>query len=180
MDIEVVKVLLQALTLVAIVAGLAFTGRQLKLLKDSFYDTHDWNRRKAAQDAVHETQQRLANDMNLLQEAFQTRTSSSQLSLNEIEEAFAANEQVRVALHKRLNNFETLAIGIEQKVLDEQVIKDAYRVMFRRTRRRLKEYIDARKERNEDAWKVLERVSQRWEEQEATSSRLPTGGDRKA
>ncbi len=83
MDIATVKLVLQALTLLAIVVGLGFTFYQLHLLRKTYVDAHDWNRRKAAQDAALQTSQ-LAQDMDLLHRTFEIRTRLDPLPLKRI------------------------------------------------------------------------------------------------
>ena len=49
---ELSKIALQGLTLVVAGIGLVFAICQLRLLTTTYNDFHEWNRRKAAQDAI--------------------------------------------------------------------------------------------------------------------------------
>lgn len=167
--IEIVKLSLQGLTLIAVVAGLFLTIRQLRILGQTYVDFHDWNRRKAAQEAI-ETVRTLAEDTPLLDEKFQIMTTNDTIPREQVTNACDESGAVRSALHKRLNHFEQIAIGVEQKVLDEQVIKSAYKTMFQRTIVQFKEYIVHRRNRgNRSAYLVMETLSNRWTAEEQRS-----------
>lgn len=191
MSIEVVKLILQGLTLLTVVVGLVFTIYQLHLLRRSYVDAHDqlhllrqsyvdaheWNRRKAAQEAI-ETVRDLADDTPLLDEKFQIMSRNHPHSLEQVTAECDASGEVRTALHKRLNHFEMMAIGVKQGVLDEQVVKEAYKVMLRRSVNLFCHYIEHRRNTgNPEAWLTFETLSKKWVEEERSSQpRKRTGG----
>lgn len=162
-DIETTKTVLQAATLIAVVAGLVLTIRQLRLLRLGYEDLHDWNRRKAAQDAVGDMVPRVGNDTPLLDEKFHILSQNDPLALDSILNAIDEDKKVRLAIHKRLNYFETLAGGVHQGVFDEEVIKNAYQEVFRGTVSQFRSYIDHLRNKGfTDAYSDLEGMSARW------------------
>ncbi len=110
----------------------------------------------------------LAEDTPLLNKHFQIMTERDQLPLLQITTACEADDgAVRTALHKRLNHLEMIAIGVEQKVLDEELVKEAYKVMFRHTVTLFKNYFEHRRNHgNKASWVVLEKLSRRWTEED--------------
>jgi len=124
---------------------LGLTTGQLDLLKKSYVDQHEWNRRKAAQDAIENTQKSIGEDAPLLNDKFQIMTSYDTIPLQRIRDECDADPKVRMAIHRRLNTFETLALGVQLGVYDEDVLKAAYKEVFRRTLNRFTEYINHRR-----------------------------------
>ena len=68
---EIVKVVLQIVTILVAGIGIGIAIHQLRLLYFTYRDLHDWNRRKAALDAVEKVFNELAEDTPLLEEKFQ-------------------------------------------------------------------------------------------------------------
>jgi predicted tellurium resistance membrane protein TerC len=79
-DIATIRVIVQIAAFVTVLIGLLLTLRQLRmlrksldlttrqldLLKRTYVDQHDWNRRKAAQDAIASSVQQITEDSLLL------------------------------------------------------------------------------------------------------------------
>lgn len=175
MDIEIARLLLQAVSTVAVVIALLFTARQIRIASSTYHDLHEWNRRKAAQDAISEYRL-LSEDVVLLDRAFKTLSASKPLSLQQILEAFEADARVRVSVHKLLNYFENLANGIRHHVLNEQIIKSYFRTNMAMYFREFEAYI--RYERGSGfarVWLELEETIRRWEEGERVTDIAPTG-----
>ena len=92
---------------------LALTTHQLDMLKKTNIDLHDWNRRKAAQKAIDDMVPRIASDTPLLDHTFHILTNNgATIPLETIEKACENNKSVRLAIHQRLNCFESLASGV--------------------------------------------------------------------
>jgi hypothetical protein len=154
---------------------LGLLENQLGLLKDSYVNAHDWNRRKAAQDAI-ATTQFVAEDTPLLNEKFEVLTSADTRPLEDVRRECNDNVKVRLALHRRLNLLETFAVGVNQAVLDEDVIKAAYSGLFARTLNQFKEYIVHRRNTGiQHAWVEFERLAKKWEEEAQPTARPKTG-----
>ena len=166
-DIETTKVILQAATLFALVLGLGFTVYQLHLFRKSYVDIHDWNRRKAAQEAIDDMVPRITSDTPLLDSNFKILTKNDPIKLELISEKCEKDDSVRLAIHKRLNYFESLAAGVQQGVFDEEVIKNSYQHLLTYTRRQFSEYIDHyRSHRFKEMWSDLEDMSERWDQKD--------------
>lgn len=177
MDIESVKVTLQAATLLAVVVGLGFTFYQVRLLRLSYVDLHDWNRRKAAQDAV-ERIEVISKDTPLLNQKFRILTESNRIPLQDILCECEGDQEVRMALNRRLNYFQSLAGGIQQGVFDEEIIRHSYENVFRRTYNQFREYIDYRRDNaGRETWRDFVNITGRWETDNDPSPRASTGFD---
>jgi hypothetical protein len=166
-------VVLQALTLVAVIIGLYLTIRQLKLLTQTHVNNHDWNRRRAAVEAIDVSV--LANDLPLLDEKFKIMSQGDPIPLDKIIQECNASAAVRAAVHRRLNYLEVLALGVIHRVFDEDIVKASQKTTFQRTVRQFGNYINHRRTAGmTGVWKDLEDVDDRWREGPATP-REPTG-----
>lgn len=154
--------------------GLYLTLRQIRLLTDSYKDLHDWNRRKAAQDAADDVEH-TTKDTPLLDETLEITTRRETIPLKTIQEEIEKNSELRRAINRRLNFYEGLAAGIHQRVFDEGVIRHAYENLFRRTHIQFKEYIDHRRNvGDKETWENFIKTTEKWNEKE-DSPRAPTG-----
>lgn len=175
MDIESVKVALQAATLLAVVVGLGFTFYQVRLLRKSYVDLHDWNRRKAAQDAV-ERIEVISRDTPLLHQKFRILTENTPIPLQDILRECENDDAVRVAINRRLNYFQSLAIGMEQRVFDKAIIRRSYENIFRRTHNQFKEYIEHRRDiGGRETWRDFVNTTGQWETDSGEPPRPSTG-----
>jgi hypothetical protein len=167
-DIETIKALLQGATLLILLIGLWLTIRQLQLLTKSNVDQHDWNRRKAAQDAVVSSTREIEKDTLLLDDKFKIMSRTDPFSLDEIRQQLNADEKVKIALNKRFNTLEALALGVHQGVFDEEVVKTGYRMLFRRTLLLFRAYMEHRRNTTGSprVWREVDTLSQEWEEEE--------------
>jgi len=175
---EIVKVGLQIVTILVAVIGIGIAIHQLRLLYFTYRDLHDWNRRKAALDAVEKVVNELAEDTPLLEENFQIMVKSDEIPIEQVRQKCDTNPKVRTALHRRLNYLECLAIGVDQGVLDEMVIEKAFEPVYNRTVTQFKRYLEHRRNTGfADAWVILERLSLKWQDKKRSHAvRQPTGG----
>ena len=151
---------------------LALTTHQLDMLKKTNIDLHDWNRRKAAQKAIDDMVPRIASDTPLLDHTFHILTNNgATIPLETIEKACENNKSVRLAIHQRLDWFESLASGVQQGVFDEEVIKNYYQHLIADTYAHFEEYILQRRKSEraktiwmdlEGMWMDLEGMNERW------------------
>ena len=162
-SIEITKVILQILIIVIAGGGLYLTVRQLVLLTRSYRDLHDWNRRKAAQDAVKHFIMSQKDNIIILDDAFSIMSSKDPIPLETVQKKCKESPAVRSALHSRLNYFEHLAIGVREGVLDESVIRRAFEPMFKRSVRQFKPYIEHRRATgSRNAFMDLEALITEW------------------
>jgi hypothetical protein len=175
MDIESARLLLQAISTAAVVIALAFTARQIKIATSTYHDLHEWNRRKAAQDAISEYRL-LSEDVVQLDRVFKTLSTSKPVSLQEALEAFETEPRIRASVHKILNYYENLANGLRHHVLNEQIIKSYFRTNMATYFREFEAYIRyQRGSGSPRVWVELEETVRRWEEGERVIGSTPTG-----
>jgi hypothetical protein len=166
LDIATIRLSVQIATFAILLIGLWLTLRQLRLLRKSYVDQHEWNRRKAAQDAIENTQKAIGEDTFLLDAKFKIMTSYDTIPRTQILDECDADPKVRIAIHRRLNTFEILALGVKKGVYDEDVLKAAYKEVFRRTLNRFREYIEQRRNLETDLlWAQFEKLTQDWGQQ---------------
>ena len=170
------KLILQLLTFLTAGVGLFFATRQLRFLVASYRDLHDWNRRKAAQDAI-EKYRDVQEENLLLHDKFRVMESNDPIPLSDIQAECAGDAGVRTALHRRLNYFEALAVGCRQGVYDEDVVRVALEDMFGRSITQFKAYIDHRRGVGQkNVWREFEQLAEKWEAaREARPPRPLTG-----
>lgn len=155
---------------ILVAVGLGLTYWQLRA-------THDWNRRKAAQDATLMLRQRVSErQLRLLSEHFVNVTERGTISLAKIQKS-CSNKEVRSALHAYLNFYEALSRGVRQAVYDETLIRVTYEQTMCRIYRRYREYIIHRQQTGSpNAWMQFCTLMESWEkERHADPPRAPTG-----
>src|SRR3989442_1498675 len=81
---EIVKVVLQIVTILVAGFGIGIAIYQLRLVYITYRDLHDWNRRKAALDAVEKVFNELAKDTPLLEEKFQIMVKTDGIPLKQV------------------------------------------------------------------------------------------------
>ncbi len=139
--------------------------------------THNF--RDIDQDAA-DNVQHIAVDTPLLDDKFQIMSKNDPIALNSILDACEDDVEVKSAIHRRLNWFESLAGGVKQGVFDEEVIKDAYQQVFQNTHNQFSEYVRHRKNSVAfDAWVDFEGIIERWDQEDKAKNprRKPTGAD---
>ena len=106
--------------------GLIYAGWQIKLLKKTHTDNHDWNRRLAAQEAVANLRLHapIAAELNKL---FNSTNLTEGIPLDVILKAFKEDKSIQNKVNEILNGYESLARGVYQGIYDEEVVKSARR-----------------------------------------------------
>src|SRR5215472_8269951 len=176
---ELSKIALQGLTLVVAGIGLVFAICQLRLLTTTYNDFHEWNRRKAAQDAI-EKYTDIQEYYPLLNAKSRIMEFFDPVSLDLIRKECEVDSSLRPTLHRVLNYFEALAVGCGQGVYDEQVVGNAFKAVFIRTLKQFEAYIGHRRSAGAiGAWSQFEQLAKKWrsEEEEKVERRPQTGRD---
>lgn len=133
--------------------------------------THDWNRRKAAQDATLLLNDRV-KDRKLLKEHLDYVSSFEPIPLAELCKALDAHPDVRIAVHDLLNYFEMLARGVQQNVYDEEVIRTAFEGSMSRAVSRFGPYIQSKHAPAlPKAWEQLVYVVNEWKRTQTERAR---------
>lgn len=118
---RLIELFISALTLLAVVVGAALLRRQI--LKD-----HEWNRRKTSQDVLMSL---VTGEFTKIREELEVRCG---VKLDDSQQTYATLaptvqgnlRQLNFALERLLNFYETIAIGLKNNVLDEEVCYDHF------------------------------------------------------
>lgn len=174
---ETVRTLLQALQLIVVAIGLAYTSYQVKLLRRNYMDTHEWNRRKAAHDGLNDFIA-LAAGNKLINEAFSFMESNDPIPLAQVQMKCGEVGELRAAIHRLLNTYEAIATSVYHGVYDEAIIKEAMEYVMPLTIFQFSEYIEHRRNHgSREMWRVAERLCRKWkEEQEHAVPKRPQTG----
>lgn len=169
------KLIFDSLSLFGVIAGLIYTGFQIRLLSNQYRDFHEWNRRKASHDSI-DRFIALADGNKKLDEAFNYLTSKDPIPLKEIVKAINEEPELRAALHRLLNYLESLAIGVRHGVLDDDIIRDTFKGVFLIVKTQFSEYIDDRRRNYQSAaWSEIDLRINKWQEVENLPQRSKTG-----
>jgi len=173
---EVLKLILQTLSLVFIGLSLLYAGKQLKLLKKTHADNHDWNRRKAAQDAAMLRQKRFTTEnIRLINEELDYLNSSDPIPLKTFKAKVKSEPNLKGACHNFLNYYEALARGVNQRIYDEEVTKEALKTVMTKAFNRFFPYIQHRRSTlNPEAWSNLENLVNKWSHEKSPPLRDKT------
>jgi hypothetical protein len=175
-NVQLAQLVVQCVSALMVLLGLLFTSRQLRLLRKTYVDLHDWNRRKAAQDASHEWQG-YADDAVLLENTFHFREKQGVVDLAALLATFSTDTKAQASLHRILNYFEAIANGTRNGVFDEPIIRDAFCGVFDLHAQRFGAYIDHRRSHGAPkAWIEMEDLSQKWQREDRSRvARASTG-----
>lgn len=143
------------------VAGFYLAFTQLREIRKTHQENHDWNRRIAAQEALRSYPYSILSAD--LQEEFDYLNKSDSISIEKIKEAFDRAPNLQKDLHQLLNFYESLARGIHQQIFDEDVVKAARMGAMIRTERAFRNYINRRREiSSPNAWSDYTRIVSHW------------------
>jgi Domain of unknown function (DUF4760) len=155
--------------------GLMVTAISASLAYRSLRSTHDWNRRKAAQDAALLFNQRVQG-RELLEQHLAYVSSFEPVPMEILAKRFEETPNLKQAVHSLLNYFEMLARGVHQSIYDEMVINVAWKGAMTRAIDRFGPYIEERRKSSPEAWRQLEDLVSRWRGHDALiSERARTG-----
>jgi uncharacterized protein DUF4760 len=160
-----------------VAAALGYTSYQVKLLRRNYLDLHDWNRRKAAHDGVHGFIA-LAAGNKLINEAFGFMESNDPIPLEQVQSKCEEMVDLRAAIHRLLNTYETISTGVVHGVYDEAIVRDSMGYVISLTLFQFSEYIEHRRNRgSREMWCVAEQLSKKWKENQmpVVPSRPKTG-----
>ena len=174
---EIYSLLIDGFTALIALGGFVYAGIQLKKTTEQLraaYEIneadHDWNRRKASQDAIRKYNQPLLSSE--LQSEFNYFNCTESIPLKKIEEGFNKHPNLQAELHRLLNFYEGLARGIFQQVYDEEIIKAARYNAMKKVFRAFNSYIESRRKISSPvAWKYLESLVDQWKVDEKNEKR---------
>ena len=179
MTTDEIRTIAQVCQLVVVAIGLALTVNQIRILSAQYRDLHEWNRRKAAQDAVLSFLD-LAENNKLINQAFDYPQKNDPFPVERVQEECEKMPELRVALHSLLNYFESVAWGIRHRVYDEDLVRDSMASAMNLTCYRFGPYIEHKANHGQsDAWSETRACVAKWKREiEARATQLvrnPTG-----
>ena len=150
---------LHIVSILLLAASVGYAAKQMRA-------NHDWNRRKAAQDATMLLTQ-LVPDIEVLDDALGHSTLRDPIPLERITTAIEENPRLLRALHRYLNYYEALARGVRQAIYDERIIKVTCRGIMRQNWVQFEQYIAHRRNSGSPkAWTELEDLLNKWQAEE--------------
>ena len=169
----------QVFQLAVVAVGLVLTINQIRIFSAQYRDLHEWNRRKAAQDAV-QAFLNLAESNKLINQAFDYMQKNDPYAIERVNEECERTPELRVALTSLLNYFEMIAWGVRHSVYDEDLIRDSMASAMTLTCHRFGPYIAHKANHGQpDAWSEARACVAKWKrEVEARATQLvrnPTG-----
>lgn len=149
-------------SLLFLIVSIFYTGRQLKLLRLTHADNHDWNRRKSAQDLTMELNSLLA-DTEELHKKLKVINRTEPIPVSEILDVISNDPSIQLKIHKVLNIYSSVARGVLNGVYDREVIAEARRAAMIKTYDSFSSYISyRRKESIPTLWNYYESLVNQW------------------
>lgn len=167
-DFEKYSLILGSFNIFLLIVGFVLAFLQLRgarndiqTLNHHHSENHDWNRRKAAQEALSKYDHTFLSSP--VHENFDYLNVMDPIPIAEIEEKFAKNNSLQSDIHNILNYYEALARGINQQIFDESVVKSAIRNSVIRCERSFLNFIEKRRRNvNPRAWIELSHIATKW------------------
>ena len=158
---ETLQIIIRATTLLVVIVSAYLTIKQLRLNAVIFQDDHEWKRRNASNEIIQQINECEHNIR--LNDIFQLSTNYTPLKLDLIEDKIQEDHTVQNSIHKVLNDYEGLAVGINQGLYDEEVIRYLREYAMTRVYANLEEYINKRRlTHTMDAWKNYHNLIKKW------------------
>jgi len=159
-----------------LVFAVLYAAKQLKLLRLTHADNHDWNRRKSAQDLTMQLNDMLG-DTDSLHKTLNVINRVEPIPLVEITEAIENDPSVQLKINKVLNIYSSVARGVLNGVYDREIIANSRRMAMIKTFDSFSSYIyQRRKESISILWNYYESLVNEWKEEiTAIETRQPTG-----
>ncbi len=134
--------------------SLAWTGYQFRV-------NYLWNKKKATMDALLQLYKNKGT--GLASKHFNLTNNSLQYSIEEILKKFNETPGLQVDLHRLLNKYEQLALGVECGVFDEDMVKSKRKTMDKLVFM-FRQYIDYRRQTAPTTrpYRRLESLTNRW------------------
>jgi hypothetical protein len=109
------------------------------------------------------TEQKMAESIQILNEIKETKFEQLQeKNIKEFLKFLKENPKKRIKLVLILNYFEHISLLIENKHVEEDIIKSSFKTLFTSTYSLFKFYIDERQLEHRRSWIKFEEVSTRW------------------
>jgi hypothetical protein len=160
-EFEIYSLWLGIVGIFLVVPGLVFAGYQIYQSTLIQRENHAWNMKVSAQQAVAATHE-VDFKMQLETELPFIRTSE-RLSIEVIHKKLDDKPELVAILHRLLNVYESYARGIDQKIYDEEVIKDSRGIVMIKMYDVFIEYVEFRRQQDHPAiWDKFEKMTNKW------------------
>lgn len=147
---------------IAVMISVVYAAYQLKLIRKTHSDNHDWNRRKAAQDLTVELVATLSETSDL-HKALNVINRTEPIPVSEILDAINKDPSIQLKINKVLNLYSSLSRGVSSGIYDEDVIWISRGEAMLKTYNSFSSYIIYR--RNEslpNVWRSFEQLANKW------------------
>lgn len=160
-DYEVISIWLQALGLLIVIAGVVYAGKQLRTTRQTHQETLEWNKKIATENQL---RRKLSpEDNKRLNDALDTMNRYDTIPLESIRTSIDKDVYVKYDIHRLLNNYESLAIGISHGIYNQQMIADSSKNTMIKGFHNFSEYIEERQTYNPEAWTHFQELIKMWE-----------------
>ena len=166
---EIASLIISVISLLILLGGVFYAGRQLHILRATLCGDHDLKRRIAAQDALKELTNRVEY-RQILERHFHYIDSDEPISLDVIQKTLEKEPDLKIILADLLNYYEMLARGVWQGIYDELVIEDAQRIQMQKIYSTFSIYIKEQRKNNAEIWCRMESLVNEWAHQKTKSS----------
>lgn len=160
---ETYSISINSIGLFLVILGLFYNAHQTRLARRVHRENHEWNRRKAAQDILLQGRMDTSGLAELTKELYEKKDDGA-ISLDFLQERFKQNPNFLIAVNKMLNYHEALAVGINQGIYDEQVIKHTKYSTMKRTFHIFSNYIHYSRTKQLTAFEEQETLISSWNE----------------
>lgn len=169
---EIITIASQCISILFLSLTVLYAARQLKLVISINSQTHEWNRRNAAQEMCVRYAEFNPNKTLLFHE-LEIYKNQGDITLECMEDKFSNNSELRNAAHMMLNYFEYLCIGIKQGIYDEVIIQEFWSNVMSRFYSMMRPYIIDQRKRAPGLWVYIEEYNSKWEYDRRQSETRP-------
>ena len=171
---ELISLIVMVISALFVGISIFYLSVQIRLFISAHADNHDWNRRIETQHAIARIRELNTDALN---EKFGYMNRKEIINLEEIKEAFKEDHSLQLLLHKLLNSYEGLAIGVFLWIYDEKIVKASRKGTMERDFLRFKQYIEYRRTQSgKFAWAKYEQLISKWDKEHLKGlDRDPTG-----
>ncbi len=143
-----------------IIITLVYLIKQIKETNRIHSENHEWNRRIETRRALD-----LYNTLEPvkdLQDAFNLFDATQPIESKIINQKIKENPLIKLAIHRLLNYYEGLAIGISMGIYNEKIIKETRKGHMLKSFRAFSNYIDFRRGKNNKVFTQYENLVKKW------------------
>ena len=165
---EILTAALTSINLIVVSIGIGYGLLQLKLLRKTYEDDHEWNRRHSAIYSIIGLSQANFN-LGELNARIRFMERTSPIPSEEIIAVFEQDPSQQVVLHNLLTYYNSLAIGIKHRIFDEVLMREERGSLMIRIYETFEPYIKHRREKFQaKVWCDYEEIINKWRSERRT------------